>query len=135
MRAGAPEAGLHFIGNANTAGAANVFVNMFEVTIRKNDTAADALNGFGDKGADLTRSGEVEKILHISRVVFSSIDIVAPPQSAIGVSHDGMMHAETVRHIKFPRAVRSEAHRRRAATVIRVAQRDDVVIAGVSARH
>ena len=45
------------------------------------------------------------------------------------------MHAEAVRHIEFPGAVRRERHAGRVAAVIGVAQRDHVVVAGVSPRH
>ena len=45
------------------------------------------------------------------------------------------MHAEAVRHIEFPGAMRRQAHAGGVAAVIGVAQRDHVVVAGVSARH
>ena len=45
------------------------------------------------------------------------------------------MNAEAVRHIEFPRAVRGQPHAGRIAAVVGIAQRDHVVIAGVSARH
>ena len=45
------------------------------------------------------------------------------------------MHAETVRHVEFPGWVLCAVSHAGIATVISVAQRDDVVVAGVGARH
>ena len=44
MRAGAAEARLHFIGDAQAARGPHVLVNVFEITIGKNDAAADTLD-------------------------------------------------------------------------------------------
>ena len=44
MCARAAESGLHFIGNADAAGRANVLVDMLEIIIGEDDTAPDALN-------------------------------------------------------------------------------------------
>ena len=56
MRAGAAEAGLHFVGDAHAAGGAHVFVGVLEIAVRKHDEAADALDGFGDEAGDLPRA-------------------------------------------------------------------------------
>ena len=53
MRAGAAEAGLHFVGDANTAGGTHVFIGLFQITVGKYDEAADALDGFGDEAGIL----------------------------------------------------------------------------------
>ena len=44
MRAGPAETGLHFISDADPAGAANMLVSMLEITIGKNDATADTLD-------------------------------------------------------------------------------------------
>ena len=54
MRAGAAKAGLHFIGDTNAAGGADVFVDVFEIAVGKNDGAADALDRFGNEGRNLS---------------------------------------------------------------------------------
>ena len=53
MRAGAAEAGLHFIGDADAAGGAHVFVGVLQIAIREHNAAADALDRLGDKAGDL----------------------------------------------------------------------------------
>ncbi len=84
---------------------------MFQITIRKNDAAADALNRFSDERSNLTGRGEIDQVLHVGRVFFSRIDIVASPQSSVRIGRDSVMDAETVRHIKFPAAIAGRSHR------------------------
>src|SRR5687767_1729489 len=62
MRAGAAEARLNFIRDANTAGGANVFVSVPQIAVRKHDGAADALNALGDEPRDLTGGAELNEI-------------------------------------------------------------------------
>ena len=45
------------------------------------------------------------------------------------------MHAEAVRDIEFPGAMRGQTHRDGVATVVGIAQRDHIVVARVNARH
>ena len=77
----------------------------------------------------------VNQTFHVVGVFFPGVGVVAAPWPAIRVGRDGVMHAETVRHVEFPGAVRGQPHRRHVAAVIAIAQRDDIEIAGVSARH
>ena len=56
MRAGAAEAGLHFIGDADAAGRAHMFVSVLEIAVGKNNAAAHALDRFGDERRDLSRT-------------------------------------------------------------------------------
>ena len=44
MCAGTAKAGLHFIGDAQAASRAHMFVNIFEITVWKNDATAYALD-------------------------------------------------------------------------------------------
>ena len=46
-----------------------------------------------------------------------------------------MVKAETVRHIVFPSAVGSRSHGRSIASMVGVAQSDDVVVSGVGSGH
>ena len=135
MRPGPAKAGLHFIGNAQAAGGADVLVSMFEIIIRKYNAAPDALNGFGDECRDLAGGSEVEQVLHIGGVIFARVDIIASPCAAIRIWSNRMMHAEAVRYVKFPGAMRSEPHGQRISSVIAVTQRNDIVMSGVRARH
>ena len=56
MRAGAAEAGLHFVRDADAARGAHVFVGVLEIAVGKNDAAADALDRFRDEARDLSRA-------------------------------------------------------------------------------
>ena len=56
MRAGAAEAGLHFVGDAHAARGAHVFVGVLEIAMRKYHEAAHALDGFGDEAGDFARA-------------------------------------------------------------------------------
>ena len=77
----------------------------------------------------------VDQTSDVGRVICSGVRIVAPPRSAIRIGRDGVMHAEAVRHIELPGAVRCESHARGVAAVVRISKRNDVVVPGVSARH
>ena len=44
MRTSPTETGLHFIGDANAAGGADMFVSVLEIIVGKNNATADALN-------------------------------------------------------------------------------------------
>src|SRR5215813_14125698 len=46
-----------------------------------------------------------------------------------------MMHTEAMRDIELPGAMRSESHAGSVAAVVRISQRNQIVVAGVSARH
>ena len=81
MRAGAAEAGLHFIRDANSARRAHVFVSVLEITVRENDAAADALDGFGDEAGDLPGSGVVDHVFHVVRIFLAGLGIVAAPNA------------------------------------------------------
>ena len=88
MRAGAAEAGLHFVGDAHAAGGADVFVSVLEIAVRKYHEAADALDGFGDEAGDLARRGEVDHLLHVVRVFLAGVRIVVAERSAIRIRRD-----------------------------------------------
>ena len=45
------------------------------------------------------------------------------------------MHAEAVRDIELPSAMRRESHPCGVAAVVRISKRNDIVVPGVSARH
>ena len=135
MRAGAAKAGLHFVRDADAARRADVFISMFQITVRKNHAAADALNRFGNESSHAARRGVVNQTFDIRGVVLAGFRFGTAPLAAIGVGRDGVMHAETVRDVEFPVAVRRHAHRRHVAAVITIAQGDDVEIAGVGAGH
>ena len=83
MRAGAPEAGLHFVRDADAARGAHVFVGVLQITVRKHHAAADALDRLGDEPRDLSRRRVVDQVLHIGRVIFSGLRIVVAPEPAI----------------------------------------------------
>jgi len=46
-----------------------------------------------------------------------------------------VLNTEAVRHIEFPRVMRRKTHGGLAATVVGVAERDEIVIAGMRPGH
>src|ERR1041385_4645715 len=93
------EASLDFIRNADAASGADVLIDMFQITIGKHHHAADTLDGFGNKTRYLSRRSEVNQLLHIRGVFFSSVGIISTVRSAIRVGCEGVMETEAVRHI------------------------------------
>src|SRR6516225_11243836 len=65
MGPGAAKAGLDFVRDAEAAGSTDVLVRLLEVTFRKYDGAADALNGFGDESGDAAGGGEIDQLFDI----------------------------------------------------------------------
>jgi len=135
MRAGAAEAGLHLVGDAHAAGGAHIFVGVLEVARRELDKAADALDGLGDEGRDLARCRVFDDLLDVLGVFAAGVGVVVAEMPAIGVGGDGVVDAEGVRRVELPGAVRGDAHAGGVATVVGVAQGDDVVVARREARH
>ena len=70
MRAGAAEARLDFVRDAQPPGGADVLIGILEVIVRKNHATADALNRFSDKRRDHARGCEIEDVLHVVRIFF-----------------------------------------------------------------
>ena len=135
MRAGAPKPGLHFVGDADAARRPHVLIDVLEIAVRENYHAAYALNGLSNKAGHLPGRREVDELLDVRGVLSAGLGIIVAVRPAVRVGHRGVMHAETVGHIELPRAMGRQAHAGGVAAVIGVAQRDDIVIAGVGAGH
>ena len=74
------------------------------------------------------------------RATTATITQSAPPavvakRAAVRVGVERVAHAKAVRHRLLPRVLPAEPHRVAAEPVVRVAQRDDVVVARVRARE
>src|SRR5438552_329127 len=135
MRASPPKPGLHFIGDADPTGVAHVLVSMFEITIGKNDATADTLDRFGDERSDLAGRRVIDEILHVRGIFSPSIGIIPSPGDSLRIGCYGVMNAIAVWYIKFPRAMRSEAHRQSVSAVVPISQSDGVVVSRVNTRH
>ena len=135
MRACSAKASLHFIRDANASRRANVFVSVLEIILRELYKAPDALDGFRDEARDFSRRRVINDFFDIGCVFATSIRIFVTVRSAIGIGRDGVMHAEAVRHVVFPSAVRGESHAGGVAAMIRVAKRDHVEVPRVSPCH
>ena len=131
--AGAAEARLDLVGDADTTGGAHVFVNFLQVAVGKDDGPAHALDGFSDETGDLARAGEADQLLDVGRVIFTGVRVVGGPGTAVRVGGAGELDAEGVGDVVLPGVVGGDAHRVGGAAVIRVAQGDDVVVARVGA--
>src|SRR4029453_9740145 len=106
MRAGAPESGLHFIGDTHATSRAHIFVDVLQIILRKHHASADALDRFGNKGCDLPGSCVVDQASDVGGVMMAGARIVASPRSAIWIGSGRMVHAEAVRDVELPSAVR-----------------------------
>ena len=67
--------------------------------------------------------------------MMSCVRIVASPCSAIRIGRDRVVHAEAMRDVELPGAVRRESHPGGVAAVVRISKRNDIVVARVGARH
>src|SRR5258708_3993947 len=61
--AGAPEPGLHFVGDEKNAVLIEDFFHLFEIVERWHDDSALAHDGLGDKRGDITRGRETNRVL------------------------------------------------------------------------
>ena len=102
VAAGAAKTGLDFVGYADATGRADVSINPLEIAVRKDNTSANALDGFGDEAGDPAGRGEVDELLDVRREFPARFSIVAPVRAAIRIRREGMMNAKTVRHIELP---------------------------------
>ena len=102
MRSRPPETGLHFIRDAHAASRARMFIRVLKITIGEHHYSAHALDGFRDKSGDPARRGKLDQLLHVRRVLFPRVGIVAAPSAAIRVGRCRVMRAETVRDIELP---------------------------------
>src|SRR4051812_2319007 len=102
MRAGAPEAGLNFIRDAQPAGRTHMCIGVLKVTIGKTHRTADALNRLCEKSRDLPRRAELDKIFHVVGVLPARLRVVLAMRSTKRVWHLCVLHSEATRHIEFP---------------------------------
>ena len=135
MRAGAAAAGLNFVGDAETAGGAHVFVGVLEVALGELDEAAHALDGLGEERGDFSGRRIVDEVFDVVGAFHTGLGVAVAEVSAVRIRGDRVVNAEGMGCIEFPIAVGGEAHRGGAAAVVAVAERDGVVVAGVEARH
>ena len=135
MRAGAAEAGLDFVGDAETAGGAHVFVGVLEVALGEFDEAAHALDGLGEERGDFSGRRIVDEIFDIVGVFHAGLGVAVAEVSAVRIRSDRVVDAGGMGRIEFPDTVGGKAHRGGAAAVVAIAERDGVVVAGGEARH
>ena len=102
--AGAAEAGLDFVGNAESAVTAHDVVGLRKVAFGEDDGAADALDGLGDEACHLAGGGELDELLDVVGVV-GGLVFVTCEGTAIGVGIESVMDAEALGSIVFPCAV------------------------------
>lgn len=115
--------------------AAHVLVDLRQIARRHLDHATDALGRLGDEGGDLARGAVLNQVEDLACVFAAGLRIVVAVGAAIAIGQHRMLHADIVWRVEFPVAVAGQRHGALRATVIAVAQRDDIEIAGVGARH
>jgi hypothetical protein len=133
--AGAAEAGLDFIGDADAAGVAGVGVGVGEVVGRVGDGAADALHGFGDEGGDFATGAELDDVEDFFGVLFAGFGGVVGDGAPDGVGGFQVLEAGHGGDGEFPGVMAGEGHADGVAAVVAVAEGEDVVVAGVEAGH
>ena len=134
VMAGAAEAALHFVGDADAAVLADDVVDDFEELLRRRDRAADALNRLADEAGDLARRFVLDHVLDVVRTLHAAAtDTRAQTGSGSSSRRSVWWMFVPLFALELPRAVRREAHRHRRAAVVAVAQRDHVLVARVLA--
>src|SRR5437764_14215516 len=72
---GATKSGLDFIRDAHAAGCSNVLIRVLQIPVWKHHAAADPLNGFGDKGSDLSRRTVIDQVFTVFRILLAGVGI------------------------------------------------------------
>src|ERR1019366_6935971 len=67
------KASLDLVGNADAPGGAGVLVGVLKVAVGEHHCAADALDGLGDEGGDLSGSGVVDHALDVRGVFLTGV--------------------------------------------------------------
>src|SRR4029079_6523393 len=79
VRADAPQAGLHLVGDAHAAYRADMPIDRIEIAGRRHDLSADARTGLRDERsqADIILAQPVDDVAHGQRVELSRLGIIA----------------------------------------------------------
>ncbi len=94
--AGAAEAALHFVGDADAAVLADDVVDDLEKFLRRRDRAADALNRLADEAGDLAWRLVLDDILDVVRALHAAGWILEPERAAIAIAGQRVVHVRAV---------------------------------------
>jgi len=133
--AGAAEAGLNLIGDADTAGVAGVGVGVGEVIGRVGHGAADALHRLGDVGGHFATGAELDDVEHFFGVVFAGFGGIVGDCAPDGVRGFQVLKAGHGLNRVLPGVMTGQGHADGVAAMVAVAQGKDLVVASVKARH
>ena len=86
VMAGAAEAALHFVGDADAAVLADDVVHDLEELLGRRDRAADALNRLADEAGDLARRFVLDDVLDVVRALHVARWILQPERAAVAVA-------------------------------------------------
>ena len=135
VRAGAGEARLHLVGDAEAPCGSHMVVGGFQIAVGKHHRPSHALDALGDERGHLPGRAELDQVFHVGGVLLPGGRVVVAVGAAEPVGKERVVHAERVRHVELPGVVAREAHRLHTAAVVAVAEGDDVEIAGVGPGH
>ena len=119
--AGAAEAGLHLVGDAEPAVLAHDGVRLTQVVRRAVRRAADALDRLGDERGDLARRRVADQVADVLGALVRDLLGRAAERAAVRIGVDRVMDAEVGLLRELPGVVRRERHRGRRAAVVAVA--------------
>ena len=132
--AGAAEAALHFVGDADAAVLADDVVDDSEEFLGRRDRAADALDRLADEAGDLAGRFVLDHVLDVVRTLHAAGWVLEAERAAVAVAGVRVVDVRArccVLNFQLPWAVRLIGTRR--AAVVAVAERDHVLVAGVLA--
>src|SRR5260370_41157735 len=132
--AGAPEPGLHFVGDEKNAVLIEDFFHLFEIVERWHDDSALAHDGLGDKRGDITRGRETNRVLQRFGALPAALLGILWPERTISVGSRSKCDARRVGAAAlFAALITGDAERTPAASVKPSVQRDEFVLAGEKA--
>ena len=126
--AGAAPTGLHLVGDEQNPVLVEHLLHLAEEAVRRGDEAAHTLDRFGDHRRHITCGGDVE---HVAQIVHTRRDELVVGQmaerAAVLVPAVDVGHVHRTQRRRRPGPIAGDRNRRKRATVIRVAHRQDLI--------
>ena len=108
MRAGAAEAGLHFVGDAETTELARDRVGFFQVIAGAMSGAAHALHRLGNECRDLAGRRETNRFANLVCGFARNFFGRACERRAVRIRIHDVVHTDIARNRKLPRVMRCQ---------------------------
>src|SRR5262245_21060676 len=102
MRSSAAEAGLHLVGNAETAMRADDVIDDLKILGRRRDRPAHTLDRFGDETRNLTGRLVANEFFNVARTLHVAARILEAVWASVAVTGCRMLHAHCRVCLEFP---------------------------------